>query len=187
MFRSRTRTGPFWCVRPAPGGSEIASGVHAFTFRSTSCTSSAATGAQFIASDLLGRSVRLNRPVIELAGRGQCEVLSPVIRRKPFKTRPPRGGLGDIVDWWISVLHLLENISTRRRLDFVQFRAANRLRVDELFVVRPELRKDGEGLDVRALGRKRGRSMAAQKGHCGQVRPSGSSMPSSCGQPMIRS
>jgi hypothetical protein len=32
--------------------------------------------------------------------------------------------------------------------------SANGLRVDELFVVRPaELRKDGEGFDVRALGR----------------------------------
>jgi hypothetical protein len=54
-------------------------GVHAFTLRSTSLLLAAATGAQRIASDLLGRSVRLYRPVIELASRGQCQLLSSAI------------------------------------------------------------------------------------------------------------
>ena len=45
-------------------------------------------------------------------------------------------GLGDVVDRWVSVFHALEKVSTRRRRDVVQLRAANGPRVDELFVVR---------------------------------------------------
>ena len=39
----------------------------------------AATGARLIAPDFLGRSVRLHRTVIELAGSGQRQLLSSAI------------------------------------------------------------------------------------------------------------
>jgi hypothetical protein len=45
-------------------------------------------------------------------------------------------------------------VSPRRRLDFVELRSADCLGVDEIVVVRPaELRKYGEGFDVRTLRR----------------------------------
>ena len=56
----------------------------------------------------------------------------------------------------MAVLHGLEEVSPRRRLNVVEFRASNHLRVDEPFVVRAaKLGKDAEGFDVRALRGKR--------------------------------
>jgi hypothetical protein len=56
----------------------------------------------------------------------------------------------------VSIFHLLEEMSPRRRFDVVELRPSYDLRIDESLVVRStKIGEDGEGFDVRALCGKR--------------------------------